>query len=59
MIMGLKDRVYNQIYDNPPNPTDLDEYEKSKKNKKKGKDDDDKNNFKPYNDYDPDHKVLT
>ncbi len=59
MIMGLKDRVYNQIHDNPPKPTDLDEYGKSKKNKKKGKGDDDMNNFKPYNDYDPDHKVLT
>ena len=59
MIMGLKDRVYNQIHDNPPKPTDLDEYEKSKMNKKKGKGGDDTNNFKPYNDYDPDHKVLT
>ena len=59
MIMGLQDRVYNQIHDNPPKPTDLDEYERSKRNKKKGKGDDDTSGFRPYNDYDPDHKVLT
>ena len=58
MIMGLKDRVYNQIHENPPIPTDLDDNEKSKK-KKKNKDDEENNNFRPYNDYDPEHKIRT
>ena len=61
MIMGLKDRIYNKIHEKPPVPTDLDDYENSKRKKKgKGDDDDDLNkNIRPYNDYDPDHKVLT
>ena len=33
MIMGLKDRVYNQIHDKPPVPTDIDESKKKKKKK--------------------------
>ena len=58
MIMGLKDRVYNQIHENPPKPTDLDDNDKSKK-KKKNTDDEENKNYRPYNDYDPDHKILT
>ena len=59
MIMGLKDRIYNQSHENPPLPTDVDDYENSKR-KKKGKGDSDLNNkFRRYNDYDPDHKILT
>ena len=66
MVMGLKDRIYNRTRDKPPKPTDLDD-ENTKRKKKKGKgdggddDDDDlnNNNYKGYNDFDPDHKVLT
>ena len=66
MVMGLKDRIYNRTRDKPPKPTDLDD-ENTKRKKKKGKgdggddDEDDlnNNNYKGYNDFDPDHKVLT
>ena len=61
MIMGLKNRVYNQSNDKPPVPTDLDDENAKRKKKRGGKDDssDLNGNYKPYNDYDPDHQVLT
>ena len=61
MIMGLKNRVYKQSHDKPPVPTDLDDENAKKKKKKGGKDDssDLNGNYKSYNDYDPDHQVLT
>ena len=58
MIMGMKDRVYKEIYEKPPIPTDMDD-DIEKKNKNKN-DNIPKNEFKPSkNDYDPDHKVYT
>ena len=62
MIMALRDRKYNRINDNPPKPDDLDD-ENAKRKKKKGKDDSElnnnDNNIRPYNDFDPEHKILT
>ena len=56
MIMGMKDRVYNEIYEKPPEPTDIDE---EGKNNKKIFDDEPKEPFKPTEDYNPDHQILT
>jgi len=56
MIMGMKDRVYNEIYEKPPEPTDF----KEDGEKKNEFDDEGQNKFNPPpEDFDPPHKVLT
>ena len=56
MVMGMKDRVYNSIYEKPPQPTDI---EDDDKNKKVIDELEPQKMFKPYNDYNPDHQVLS
>ena len=57
MIMGMKDRTYKEIYERPPEPTDIEEG----KGKKPGGDEEEPQKiFKPSNnDYNPDHQVYT
>ena len=56
MIMGMKDRIYNQIYEKPPQATDIIEDDK---NKKLLDEIEPKKTFKPSNEYNPDHQVYT
>ena len=55
MIMGMKDRVYNEIYEKPPVPTDI----KEDGEKKNEFEDEPQRIFKPTEEYNPDHKILT
>ena len=60
MVMGMKDRVYNEIYEKPPVPTDVDE--EGNKKKKKGNEEEDQPQkiFKPSgDDYNPDHQIYS
>ena len=59
MIMGMKDRTYKEIYERPPEPTDVDEG-KGKGKKPGGDEEEPQKIFKPSNnDYNPDHQVYT
>ena len=59
MIMGMKDRTYKEIYERPPEPTDVDDG-KGKGKKPGGDDEEPQKLFKPSsNDYNPDHQVYT
>ena len=55
MIMGMKDRVYNEIYEKPPVPTDI----KEDGEKRNELEDEPQRIFKPTEEYNPDHKILT
>ena len=56
MIMGMKDRIYNEIYERPPKPTDIEE---DGKNNKKIDEIEPQKIFKPSNEYNPDHQIYT
>ena len=59
MIMGMKDRTYKEIYEKPPEPTDVDEG-KGKGKKPGGDEEEPPKIFKPSNnDFNPDHQVYT
>ena len=55
MIMGMKDRVYHEIYEKPPVPTDI----KEDGEKRNELEDEPQRIFKPTEEYNPDHKILT
>ena len=59
MIMDLKDRVYNEIYEKPPIPTDIKQSDDDDNNNNGDDDEKKKKLFKPTEDFNPDHAVLT
>jgi hypothetical protein len=60
MVMGMKDRVYNEIYEKPPVPTDVDEDGNKKKKNGNEEEDQPQKIFKPSGeDYNPDHQIYS